>query len=193
MIVGRVDGVRNGKVYGWAFNSDNPDEHLEIKVSRSGAVIAAGFADRFRADLPEAGIGKGDHAFDIALPPEISSFHGVIAIARSALDGEAPLPYATNDERRVDDLFQVFSRRYDEILVAFKTEIDDLKKINGDGGQPKTEVPADVMQRLSQVETRLDEIEVFVVRLDEIARDLEVRMERVASRGFFSPFVRKRK
>jgi hypothetical protein len=74
MIVGRVDGMRNGKVYGWAFNSDEPDEHLEIKVSRGGVVIATSLANSLRKDLPDAGIGNGDHAFDIALSPATSSF-----------------------------------------------------------------------------------------------------------------------
>jgi hypothetical protein len=192
MIVGRVDGMRNGKVYGWAFNSDEPDEHLEIKVSRGGVVIATSLANILRKDLPDAGIGNGDHAFDIALSPDTSSFHGVMVMAHSTKAGEALLSNATNDDRRMDDLFQIFSRRYDEALVAFKAEIDGLKKADSHPRIPKSELPPDLGRRLSQLEKRMDDIEVFVVRLDEIAKGLQQRIDGSRSRGIFSSLLQKR-
>jgi hypothetical protein len=192
MIVGRVDEMRNGKVYGWAFNSDNPDEHLEIRVGRSGALLASGRADKLRADLPEAGIGKGDHAFEIALPANISSFHGIILVARSQRSGEIALPIATNDERRVDDLFQIFSRRYDEILVALKADIDSVKGAEGQPS-PNSASPPDIEHRLSQLEKRMDDFEVFIVRLDEIAKKLHDRINSTPSGGFLSFFSRRGK
>lgn len=193
MIVGRVDGMRNGKVYGWAFNSDEPDEHLEIKVSRGGAIIATGVADNLRKDLPDAGIGKGDHAFDIALAPDTSSFHGVMVVARSAKVGEALLPNATNDDRRIDDLFRIFSRRYDEALVTFKAQIDGLKTVDRHTRIPKSELPPDLERRLSQLEKRIDDIEVFIIRLDEIAKSLHQRVDNSRSGGIFSSFLQKRR
>ena len=192
MIVGRVDEMRNGKVYGWAFNSDNPDEHLEIRVGRSGELIATGRADRMRADLPDAGIGKGDHAFEIVLPANVSSFHGIILVARSQRSGEIALPIATNDERRVDDLFQIFSRRYDDILIALKADIDDLKRV-GDQPSPNSGFPPELEHRLSQLEKRMDDFEVFIVRLDEIAKNLHDRINSTRSGGFLSFFSRTKK
>ena len=193
MIVGRIDGMRNGKVYGWAFNSDEPDEHLEIKVSRGGAIVATGLANSLRKDLPDAGIGKGDHAFDIALAPDTSSFHGVMVVARSAKAGEALLPNATNDDLRIDDLFRIFSRRYDEALVAFKAEIDALKKAGSHTRIPKAELQPDFERRLSQLEKRMDDIEVFVVRLDEIAKGVQQRIDSSRSRGIFTSFLQRRR
>lgn len=192
MIVGRVDGMSKGKVYGWAFNSDSPDEHLEIRISRGSAVLATGRADRFRKDLPDAGIGDGDHAFEIVLPPDISSVRGILAVARSATAGEAALAIATNDDRRMDDLFEIFSRRYDEALVAFKAELDDLKKVERPSGR-KTELPPEFVGRLSRLERRIDDIEVFVVRLDELAKKLQDRIDVAGSRGIFSSLFRKRR
>jgi hypothetical protein len=193
MIVGRVDGMNNGKVYGWAFNADSPDEHIEIKVSRGSAVLASGRADRFRKDLPEAGIGKGDHAFEIVLPPGISSVRGILAVACSATAGDAALPVATNDDRRVDDLFQIFSRRYDEVLVAFKAELDDLRRAGQPSPGRNAELPPELVGRLFRLERRMDDIEVFVVRLDELGKRLQERIDIAGSPGIFSSLFRKRK
>lgn len=188
MIVGRVDEMRNGKVYGWAFNSDSPDEHLEIRVNRGADVVATGHANIFRPDLPDAGIGKGDHAFEIVLPPNISSFHGLVLVARSGSAGDAPLPIATNDERRIDDLFQIFSQRYDNALMAFKAEIDIIK---GAGDLQRAQDLAALPEfdrRLSELEKRIEDFEVFVVRLDEVSRILQERAGLTRKRGFFSFF-----
>lgn len=183
--------MRNGKVYGWAFNSENPDEHLEVRVNRGTDVIATGQANLMRKDLPGAGIGNGDHAFEIVLPPNITSFHGIMLVAKSATSGEAPLAIATNDERRVDDLFQVFAQRYDEVLLALKAEIDLL---NGVGDLKRDRELAAIPEfdrRLSELEKRIEDFEVFVVRLDEISRVLQERAGLNRKKGIFSFLFRK--
>lgn len=184
MIVGRVDEMANGKVHGWAFNSDSPGERLEIRISRGSDVVATGKADNFRKDLPDAGVGDGNHAFGIDVPSNISSFHGLVIVARSAASGEAVLPIATNDERRVDDLFHVFAQRYDDILVNLKSDIDGLR---GEGGPGVGKILGpELEERLSKVEKRIEDFEVFIVRLDEITRKLEERVGLLRPKGLFS-------
>jgi hypothetical protein len=187
MIVGRVDEMTNGKVYGWAFNSDNPGERLDIRISRGSDVVATGKADVFRKDLPDAGVGDGEHAFAIDLPPNISSFTGLVIVARSAASGEAVLPIATNDERRVDDLFHVFSQRYDDLMVEMKSELDTLRRDGGDAV-----LRGELEDRLSKIERRLEDFEVFIVRLDEITRTLQERVGLLRPKGFFARFRRKK-
>ena len=187
MIVGRVDEMMNGKVYGWAFNSDNPGERLDIRVSRGSDVVAAGKADEFRKDLPDAGVGDGQHAFSIDVPPNISSFHGLVIVARSVASGEAVLPIATNDERRVDDLFHVFAQRYDDLLVEMKSQIDAVKGGGGAGtGAGDTILRAEMEERLSKLEKRLEDFEVFVVRLDEMTRLLQERVGLLRPKSLFA-------
>ena len=191
MIVGRDDVMRDGKVFGWAYNSESPDEHLEISINRGAKVIATGRANLMRDDLPDAGIGKGDHAFEIVLPPAISSLQGITLMAKSASVGEAALPIATDDDRRTDELFQILTQRYDGALVALKAEIDLL---NGVGGlQHARDITAlpEFERRLSELEKRIEDFEVFVVRLDEISRILQERAGLTRRRGFFSFFFRK--
>jgi hypothetical protein len=191
VIVGRVDEMTNGKVYGWAFNSDSPDEHLEVRVHRGVEVIASGQANLMRIDLPGTGVGKGDHAFEIVLPANITSFHGIMIVAKSASAGEAPLTIAANDERRVDDLFQVFAQRYDEVLIALRAEID---RLNGAGGlkrDPELDAIPEFDRRLSDLEKRIEELEVFILRLEEISSVLQERAGLTRKRGFFSFLFRR--
>src|ERR1044072_2026544 len=122
MLSGRVDELEDSKICGWAFNDDQPGEHLVIRVMRGPQVIASGVANMARRDLPDAGVGDGDHAFAVEVPASITSLQGLMIIAQSQKAGEIVLPIATNDEQRFDDMFLVFADRYEEALMKFKEE-----------------------------------------------------------------------
>lgn len=191
MIHGRVDEMTNGKVYGWAFDSDNPDHHLEIRITRGSSVIALGLADKMRADLPDAGVGKGDHAFEIVLPPNITSFSGLVIVAKSDTSGQATLPIATNDERRVDELFEIFARKYDDALFALKADIDDLRatsdKIEEVVPQGVSDASlAAIDDRLKKAEKHLADLDIFIMRIDESLRALQHRVGLLKPPGFFA-------
>ena len=174
MLTGRVDELKNSKVYGWAYNGEQPNEHLVIRVMLGPQVIASGVANIMRPDLPEAGVGKGDHAFEILLPPNIVSFQGLMLIAQSVKSGEIPLAIATNEERRLDDLFEVFSQQYESALIAFKEEVDAMREridtLEADDAEDS--MPDDFEQRLLKIEKRMDETEVFLVRIDGMVKQL---------------------
>lgn len=181
MIYGRVDEMRNGKVFGWAFDSEQPDEHLKITVRRGAQTVAEDSAKVFREDLPAAGIGKGDHAFEIMLPPHITSLHGLVFTASSDAAGETVLAIASNDERHLDDLFQVFSGRYDGALRKLKEEVAALAQ----AGSAAQRI-AEVEERILQLERRIDATDVFIMRLDETSRRVQERVGLLKPRGFFS-------
>ena len=185
MIVGRVDVLSNNKVFGWAFNPDNPGERLQIRISRGAGIVATGRADVFREDLPDSGVGDGRHAFEIELPPNITSLQGLVLVARSESAGETTLQVATHEEHRFDDLFNVFSIRYDDLLVELKGEIDALKSERGGAGASLPS--AELEERLSKIERRLEDFEVFIMRIDEMTRTLQ---ERVGLRKPKSIFAR---
>jgi hypothetical protein len=177
MLTGRVDELKKGKLYGWAFNTENPAEHLVIRIMLGTQVIASGVANLLRPDLPDAGIGEGDHAFEVMVPANVSSFQGLMIIAQSARAGEIALPIATNDERLLDDLFEAFSARYEDALVKLKegmvaldAKLDTLQEAKPDS---KSELPDDLAKRLVKLESRMDAAEVFLVRIDETLSRLE--------------------
>lgn len=180
MLTGRVDELQHNKVWGWAFNSEQPDEQLVIRIMRGPKVVASGVANLFRKDLPDAGIGDGHHAFGIEVPPEISTFSGLMIIAQSQKAGEVPLPIANNEDRKLDQIFGTFAERYDEALVMLKREIDQVKEYfdSADADAPAqtglhaVELPPDLVDRFAALERRMDAAEVFFVRIDETVRKL---------------------
>jgi hypothetical protein len=174
MLTGRVDELKNNKVYGWAYNSENPAEHLVIRIMQGPRVIASGVANLTRPDLPEAGIGDGDHAFEILVPQNITSFHGLMIVAQSVREGEVALPIATNDDRRLDDLFEVFSERYEAALFALKDDIDTIRENQKSSIEPPITVAVDgnIEARLAKLEKRIEESEVFVMRIDAQLKEL---------------------
>lgn len=65
---GRVEGVDNGVLRGWAWDPLRPDHHLSVKVVVADRPPVDAIADRSRGDLKRAGIGAGDHSFKLTLP-----------------------------------------------------------------------------------------------------------------------------
>ena len=181
MILGRADEIRNGKALGWAYDSDVPGAHLSISIRRGRDIIATGISNVFREDLPAAGVGNGDHAFEIPLPPNITSFQGLVITAGSEQSGEAVLAVATNDERHLDDLFQIFSARYDKALNELKRDIDGFQQ-----DERSLDVLDEMGSQLKRLEKRMQELEVFIVRLDETSRSLQQRVGLGRKKGFFA-------
>lgn len=71
-ITGYFDGFHSGCVVGWVARQANPGERLEVEVLVDGKPVGRAIADNFRADLLDAGIGDGKHAFNVMLPYEVS-------------------------------------------------------------------------------------------------------------------------
>lgn len=176
MLMGRVDRIFDRKICGWAFDSDTPDEHLVIRVMQGPKVIASGVANFVREDLPEAGIGDGDHAFKVPLPDGVTKMEGLMLIAQSTRHGEIVLPMADNDDRRIDQLFVMFSSQYEEALIALKEELDATKQrcetLESAPPAESAALPPDLAERLAKLESRMDAAEVFFIRIDEMVHKL---------------------
>ncbi len=94
---GSVDLLADGRLYGWAQHAGRPEVAVCLEVLLDGAVIARTLANRFRADLWQAGLGSGCHAFEAALPEaaqaQAQRRHGTGLRVRRITDGaELPSP-----------------------------------------------------------------------------------------------------
>jgi autotransporter-associated beta strand protein len=78
---GYVDVAGPGTVAGWAQNVSRPEDPVCLDILVDGRRVVRALANRYRADLREAGLGSGQHAFEVALPPGVS---GHIEIRRSS-------------------------------------------------------------------------------------------------------------
>ncbi len=83
---GWVEGVTSDALWGWAQDAGAPDAPVCLHVLADGYVIGRVLANRFRADLKEAGIGRGRHAFRFAPPKGVDLAKAQIEL-RHAADG----------------------------------------------------------------------------------------------------------
>jgi len=69
---GFIDGVDNGRVFGWAFDRNAPDRRVAVQLRRDGELVDEAVADRRRGDLIANGVGDGAHAFELPLPGDLA-------------------------------------------------------------------------------------------------------------------------
>jgi ubiquinone/menaquinone biosynthesis C-methylase UbiE len=84
-----IDTIRSHRISGWIFHPGAADKYVEVTVSLDGMVIGKQIAAKYRPDLRLAGIGDGDHAFDVYLalviaPKELSR----LTISALGIDGQ---------------------------------------------------------------------------------------------------------
>ena len=65
-LIGSIDTIEAGMVYGWAFNKEL-DAPVAVKVIAEDRVLGTGIANEFREDLANVHIGNGAHGFKIDL------------------------------------------------------------------------------------------------------------------------------
>jgi SAM-dependent methyltransferase len=90
---GFLDGIDGRTLRGWAID-DSSAEAAQVEIAMDGTVIATVSCSDFRADLADAQIGDGRHAFSYTLPPDRAGSPGLITV-RFAGGG----PLLNNGER----------------------------------------------------------------------------------------------
>jgi hypothetical protein len=85
---GFVDQATGQTVSGWAQCETQPEAPVCLDILVDGKRVMLALANRYRADLREAGLGSGRHAFEVNLPAGMS---GKVEVRRSA-DGAVLTP-----------------------------------------------------------------------------------------------------
>jgi len=95
---GRVEGVSDGQLIGWAADLAEPERHLSLDVFVDNKLVRKVVADLPRADLAARSIGDGAHGFRVALPTHVldGGRHYIAAAAR-AIDFGLPLAHGFVD------------------------------------------------------------------------------------------------
>ena len=68
---GSHDGTSCASIHGWAWDSALPNTPINVEIYSDGVLVATVPAGGFRQDLLNAGIGNGNHAFQIAPPAAV--------------------------------------------------------------------------------------------------------------------------
>jgi glycosyltransferase involved in cell wall biosynthesis len=86
---GWCDGIRGGRIYGWAWRSSNPDEFLDIEVFVDGVLVGATVASDYRPDLRAGGFNHGRYGWSLALDLDLDRTTPFGIVAR--VKGDEPL------------------------------------------------------------------------------------------------------
>lgn len=186
MITGFVDDLLDLQLTGWAADEDDYGQAVEIVVYADGVEIARSAADRFRPDLQASGIGEGRHAFEIPIPPQYRMAR-LRVLARTAA-GEAELPFLDRDDRMVVRVVDAVSGRFEPALQQLRRDQKALARaLEDDRGRSEAAVARSdgVLERLAALEKRLDDAEVFLMRIDSNLRKLSEGTARPRRRGLF--------
>lgn len=186
MLVGRVDDIDNGTVYGWAYDKSAPEHRVEIQVLWGEKEVYRGAANKFRPDLEGGGFGDGHCAFEVAL--DNVEFDDPITVIATSSKGEAtPLPKAVLEERHLSRHFDSFSKEYRDALTALAKRLTALearferKERESAQNNEFDEIRSDILS----IEKRLYETDVYITRIDERLKRLSDRQP-ISKTGIFS-------
>ena len=82
--VGHVDRIVGGKLRGWAMIADQPKIKAHVHLRVDGKIVKSAIANKMRKDLVDAGIGDGQHGFEVDLGNSVSSGSTLDVIAGNA-------------------------------------------------------------------------------------------------------------
>lgn len=71
MTEGFVEYLAEHRLRGWAFDKADPNRHLPVTVFVDGTLLGTVMASQPREDLRVAGLGRGDHGFNVAFRPPL--------------------------------------------------------------------------------------------------------------------------
>jgi hypothetical protein len=78
---------------GWAWDSSQPNTPISVYIFEGSSLLGSVVADKYRSDLPGAGIGNGYHAFDWSMPASMrDGVQHTITIRFSPDPNALPIP-----------------------------------------------------------------------------------------------------
>lgn len=187
MLAGRVDAIDGGRLYGWAFDRARPGERVKISVLLARKVVAEVTADRHRSDLRRNGVGDGSHAFDVQLPQHAVERARELEVVAQSPSGEERVLHAPSlDEQAAEQLISApLGRVLDrlEVLMNAQRQLQlgqrALQKRNPDAGDPVSDTLDELREDLDR---RLSDLEVYLMRFDGVVAGMEARIEALAGR-----------
>jgi hypothetical protein len=103
-VLGFVEFLSEHRLAGWTFDPENPERHLQVTATLDGQPIGTAIAAIARPDLRTAGVGDGDHGFEMALETPLAP-GALPRIEAWAVSGEnrLKLSFLPNSNRSLAD------------------------------------------------------------------------------------------
>jgi hypothetical protein len=196
-IAGYIDAVAGNQVFGWAWDSRNPNARLEIDVWIGDKRLATVVADQGRSDLKNNGVGDGRHAFKATLSeaPKSDDAGKIRAVARLPGAGEG-IDLKRRDENdvaaeatighslsrtleRIEDLSASQRQFHVATLSALKTMAERAQQSAAAVTPAASGVEAalaDIQASQATLEKQMSSMEVFFVRFDKTLREIDEKL-----------------
>jgi GT2 family glycosyltransferase len=68
----RLTSTQGQWLSGWAYDPSRPDHHVRLSLYNGPHHVVSFYADTYRKNLAESGIGKGNHGFHLRIPPHLA-------------------------------------------------------------------------------------------------------------------------
>jgi len=179
-ITGFIDAITEDRIFGWAWDPQNVETRLTIRVDVDGKPVAKALADQPREDLASNGVGDGAHAFEIVLAPGTTPEKiRVLAITKSGEGvelGHRPIEATLAADSRSEELRGVVHAlcRSQRLLSGrVQAVMDGIEALKNDAAAKAAE---------GSVTSRLDAIDVAIARIDNLLREQTGAIEAIKSR-----------
>ncbi|WP_158044352.1 hypothetical protein [Skermanella pratensis] len=176
-IDGRIDAIKGGRVYGWAWDRTRPADHLEVEIRVGDRLVAKALANQPRDDLKANGVGDGCHAFETAL--DLAEGEVPTALARSPVTGETVALRLPSDVESVTEsvlgpTLLRMSALMDTTQRNQQTVLRGLRELLKQGqAAPGAEQRLDGLAAAQEaLQQQVGGIEVFLLRIDESLHEL---------------------
>ena len=164
-----IDEARPDRITGWVWDPQQPMRRISVDLLDGETRLARIVANEFRADLAQAGIGDGCHAFTIPLGPELlRNGHGLLRLRDADSDADLPLaPIAV--QRQVP---RPATRRTSATGLGPLRLQSSIEKADGAGISGWIWNPEDPEQRI-ELELSVDDTVLITVVADQYRPDIE--------------------
>ena len=156
--VGHLDIVDTEVIRGWAWNQEQPDQPIQVKISDGETPLATVTADQFRQELLTSGVGDGKHGFRLSVPATLRDGkpHTIRARVDGAVNDLSPSLTLAPTERSAVPA---------DAVVGFLDEVNEqvLCGWAWDSGSPETTLSLEIYS---------DETKLLTVRANEFREDL---------------------
>lgn len=201
-LAGYVDAIVSGRVYGWAWDANDPARTVTVDIRHADEFVGSAEASLYREDLKNLGVGDGRHAFEFELPDHLrdlspagisiafkegselarNSQLTLVSTATEDASGEPEAADATSKrmrrlEQNVDKLLNITLSMHGQ-LVEQRSVIDALR--NGSSATSVMERRLDASflalnRRIDEISKSVAGAEGFLLRTDQTLRDLSTK------------------
>lgn len=193
---GYIDAIEPDRLYGWAWNRNDPSERLMVEIHQGEQLVVRLEANQPRPDLVANGIGDGRYAFvaNVAAIGEINRASPITVRAMTA-DGDSVIelrrqssaPPQQNNIGPVSAAVLGEIRARDQRLQGQLRQLVTVAKERDGLDQQLNDRLVDSLGRLDtavpELEKRISALEVFELRFDTLLQKIDRRLGAIETRA----------